>query len=62
MATIEDLRQRVSETQPEPAAAVTRELLDAGCDPLELLEDGIMKGLNDVGNRFAARKATDPLS
>jgi trimethylamine corrinoid protein len=57
MATIEDLRQRVSETQPEPAAAVTRELLEAGFDPMKVLEEGVMKGLNDVGNRFAARKA-----
>ena len=48
MATIADLRQKVSETQPEPAAAVTRELLAAGCDPLEILEEGIMGGLNQV--------------
>jgi methylmalonyl-CoA mutase cobalamin-binding domain/chain len=57
MATIEDLRQKVSETQPEPAAAVTRELLAAGFDPMELLEKGVMSGLNDVGTRFAAKKA-----
>jgi methylmalonyl-CoA mutase cobalamin-binding domain/chain len=57
MATIEDLRQKVSETQPEPAAAVTRELLQAGFDPMQLLEEGVMSGLNDVGTRFAAKKA-----
>lgn len=57
MATIEDLRQRVTETQPEPAAAVTRELLTAGFDPMQILEEGVMAGLNEVGNRFAARKA-----
>jgi methanogenic corrinoid protein MtbC1 len=57
MATIEDLRRRVGETQPEPAAAVTRELLAAGVDPMQMLEEGVMAGLNDVGNRFAARKA-----
>jgi methylmalonyl-CoA mutase cobalamin-binding domain/chain len=57
MATIEDLRRRVSETQPEPAAVVTRELLAEGLDPMEILEQGVMAGLNDVGNRFAARKA-----
>jgi trimethylamine corrinoid protein len=57
MATIEALRQRVGETQPEPAAAVTRELLAAGFDPMRILEEGVMAGLNDVGNRFAARKA-----
>jgi methanogenic corrinoid protein MtbC1 len=57
MATIEDLRQKVSETQTEPAESMTRELLAAGLDPMRILEEGIMFGLNDVGNRFAARKA-----
>jgi methanogenic corrinoid protein MtbC1 len=57
MATIEDLRQKVSETQPEPAAEMTRELLAAGLDPMQILEEGVMHGLNDVGNRFAAKKA-----
>jgi methanogenic corrinoid protein MtbC1 len=57
MATIADLRQKVSETQPEPAAEMTRELLAAGFDPMEILEQGVMSGLNDVGTRFAAKKA-----
>jgi len=57
MATIADLRQKVSETQPEPAAEMTRELLADGFDPMEILEQGVMSGLNDVGTRFAARKA-----
>ena len=57
MATIEDLRQKVGETQAEPAAALTRELLQAGFGPMRLLEEGVMEGLNDVGNRFAAKKA-----
>jgi len=57
MATIADLRQVVSETRTEPAAEMTRELLDAGLDPMEILEEGVMNGLNDVGNRFAAKKA-----
>jgi methanogenic corrinoid protein MtbC1 len=57
MATTADLRQKVSETQPEPAAEMTRDLLAAGVDPLAILEEGVMQGLNDVGNRFAAKKA-----
>jgi 5-methyltetrahydrofolate--homocysteine methyltransferase len=57
MPTIADLRQKVSETQTEPAEAMTRELLAAGFDPMEILENGIMQGLNDVGNRFAAKQA-----
>jgi methanogenic corrinoid protein MtbC1 len=57
MATIPDLRRLVSETITEPAAEMTRELLAAGLDPMEILEAGVMQGLNDVGNRFAAKKA-----
>ena len=57
MANISDLRRLVSETKTDPAAEMTRELLDAGLDPMEILEDGVMNGLNDVGNRFAAKKA-----
>jgi methanogenic corrinoid protein MtbC1 len=57
MATIEDLRQKVSETQPEPAAEMTRELLAAGFDPMRLLDEGVMAGLSDVGDRFANKKA-----
>lgn len=36
---------------------MTRELLEAGLDPMLILEDGVMHGLNDVGNRFAAKQA-----
>jgi methanogenic corrinoid protein MtbC1 len=57
MATIADLRQLVSETHTEPAAAMTSELLTAGLDPMDILEQGVMLGLNDVGNRFAAKQA-----
>ncbi len=57
MATIEDLRRLVGETHTAPAEAMTRELLDAGLDPMDILEEGVMSGLNDVGNRFAARQA-----
>jgi 5-methyltetrahydrofolate--homocysteine methyltransferase len=57
MPTIADLRQLVSETKADAAAEMTRELLAEGLDPMEVLEEGVMNGLNDVGNRFAAKKA-----
>jgi 5-methyltetrahydrofolate--homocysteine methyltransferase len=57
MATIADLRELVSQTKRDEAAAMTSELLAAGLDPMEVLEEGVMEGLNDVGNRFAAKKA-----
>ena len=36
---------------------MTSELLAAGLDPMDVLEEGVMEGLNDVGDRFAAKKA-----
>jgi methanogenic corrinoid protein MtbC1 len=57
MATIEELRQLVSATKTDDSAEMTRELLAAGVDPMAILEEGVMNGLNDVGNRFAAKKA-----
>lgn len=57
MATIADLRQLVSETKTDASAEMTKELLAAGLDPMDILEQGVMNGLNDVGNRFAAKKA-----
>ena len=57
MPTIAELRQLVSETKVEESAQMTRELLAAGLDPMDILEEGVMNGLNDVGNRFAAKKA-----
>ncbi len=42
------------------AEEITKELLAQGLDPLMVLEDGIVQGLNDVGERFQARKAIIP--
>ncbi|MFN8624883.1 MAG: cobalamin-dependent protein [Candidatus Binatia bacterium] len=57
MASIAELRQLVSATKPQEAAELTRRLLAAGLDPMAILEDGVMSGLTDVGDRFAAKKA-----
>lgn len=57
MATTADLRQKVSETQTEPAAEMTRQLLAEGIDPMLILEEGVMQGLSDVGVRFSEKKA-----
>ncbi len=57
MATIEELRRIVSATKPKEAAEMTRTLLAEGHDPMAILEDGVMSGLSDVGDRFATKKA-----
>jgi 5-methyltetrahydrofolate--homocysteine methyltransferase len=57
MPTIADLRALVSATKPKEAAAMTAELLAQGLDPMDILEEGVMNGLTEVGDRFAAKKA-----
>ena len=60
MADIEELRQVVSELKQKEAEQLTLELLAQGVDPIKVLEDGIVKGLTDVGARFEAKKAIIP--
>jgi methanogenic corrinoid protein MtbC1 len=57
MASIEELRKLVDETNKDASVAMTQELLSAGIDPMDILEEGVMNGLNDVGNRFASKQA-----
>ena len=57
MVKISDLRQAVAAVRKEEAEAMTRDLLSQGLDPLEILEDGVVKGLTELGDRFAAKKA-----
>ena len=57
MLKISDLRQAVSELKQKEAEAMTKELLSQGLDPLEILEEGVVKGLTELGDRFAAKKA-----
>jgi methanogenic corrinoid protein MtbC1 len=57
---ISDLRKVVAEVKHKEAEAMTKELLAQGLDPVEILEEGIVKGLNDLGARFEARKAFVP--
>ena len=54
---ISDLRKAVSELKQKEAEEITDGLLAQGLDPLKILEDGVVQGLNDVGERFQAKKA-----
>ena len=60
MLVISDLRKVVAEVNQKEAERITKELLAQGLDPIQILEDGIVKGLNDLGARFEARKAFVP--
>jgi methanogenic corrinoid protein MtbC1 len=57
---ISDLRKVVSEVKHKEAEEITKQLLAQGLDPVAILEDGIVKGLNDLGAKFEARKAFVP--
>ena len=39
------------------AAAAAKEALDAGIDPLEAINDGLLKGMTLVGDLFSKHKA-----
>ena len=60
MAEISDLREMVSALKQKEAEEITKELLAQSIDPIKILEEGIVKGLSDVGERFQARKAIIP--
>lgn len=60
MTDIADLRKAVGELKQKESEEMTKELLAQGLDPLKILEDGIVKGLSDVGARFEAKKAIIP--
>lgn len=60
MVEISDLRKVVGEVKQTEAEEITKELLAQGLDPLKILEDGIVEGLNDLGARFEAKKAIIP--
>lgn len=49
---LEDIKDTIIEGEDKEAAEVVREALDAGIDPLVILNDGLMAGADVVGQRF----------
>jgi len=49
---IEKLRQSVLDGNAEAAESAAREAIDAGIDPREAIEEGLAKGIREVGERF----------
>ncbi len=56
---ISDLRKMIADVNAE-AEETTKKLLDEGVDPVRILEDGIVKGLYDLGDKFEKRKVFIP--
>ncbi len=48
----EQMKQTVLEGEPEEAAALAQEGLDAGLAPVDILDHGFVKGIEEVGDLF----------
>lgn len=56
---VSDLRKRIADINAE-AEEITKKLLEEGVDPVQILEEGIVKGLYDLGEKFEKRKVFIP--
>jgi 5-methyltetrahydrofolate--homocysteine methyltransferase len=54
MATLQELANSVIEGNVERVKELTQELLQAGVDPLEIINEGLIAGMDVVGTRFKA--------
>ncbi len=54
MASLEQLRNCVVEGNVAGAVAETKALLESGMDPMAIINDGLVAGMNIVGPRFKA--------
>ncbi|HET6496302.1 MAG TPA: B12-binding domain-containing protein, partial [Thermoleophilia bacterium] len=48
----EQMKQTVLEGEPEEAAALAQQGLDAGLAPTDILDLGFVKGIEEVGDLF----------
>jgi len=49
---IEEAKKRIIEQDKDGAVAITRQLIDQGADPLELMNQAFIPAINDVGDLF----------
>ena len=52
MAGIQDVYSLVEKGRMKQVAAAVQEALDAGCDANEILNDGMIKAMDAVGEKF----------
>lgn len=60
MVEIADLRKVTAEVKIDEMEKITNELVAAKVDPVKILEEGVVKGLYDLGDKFEKRKAFIP--
>ena len=54
MATIEDLAKAVFDGDPRKAKKLSQQLIDDGVAPLDVINEGLMGGMSEVGVQFKA--------
>ncbi|MEM1658127.1 MAG: cobalamin-dependent protein [Candidatus Jordarchaeales archaeon] len=59
MVEVSDLRRAIAEIREE-AEELTRKLLEEGVNPVKIIEEGVVKGLYDLGAKFEKRQAFIP--
>ena len=52
MASFDDLSKAVISGEDDQVTALTKTLIDSGTDPLEIVNQGLIAGMNVVGTRF----------
>ena len=52
-AILKELENSVKNLEEEAAVEATKKALAAGMSPVEAIENGLAKGLRDVGEKFA---------
>ncbi|MCP4699911.1 MAG: cobalamin-binding protein, partial [Gammaproteobacteria bacterium] len=54
MANFEEMANVVIAGDEEKSAELTQKAVDEGINPLEIINEGLMKGMDVVGQRFKA--------
>lgn len=52
--SIDEILQAVAELEDDRAIDLVKEAIDKGLDAREILDNGVLAGLKEIGNRFAA--------
>lgn len=53
---VQDIVQAVAELEDDNAIALVNEAIEKGLNPREVLEEGVLAGLKEIGQRFAAKE------
>ena len=60
MAGIKEVYDLVEKGKAKVVGAAVQEALDAGCDPNEILNEGMIKAMDTVGEKFKTVRSSFP--